>query len=109
MVYLKQLILSRPYAERVPDDGLIAGQNGSRYERIVATRGIGYLMAYTYTGRPFEIRMGRISGKQVRASWYSPRDGKSVQIGTFPNEGVKSFTPPDKSDWVLVIDNAARR
>jgi hypothetical protein len=112
MIHLKQLMLSRPYAERVPDDELIAGENGARYDRILATRGTSYLLAYTYTGRPFEIRMGRISGQQAKASWYSPRDGRSVAIGTFPNQGIRKFTPPgtpaDGNDWVLLVDDASK-
>jgi hypothetical protein len=112
MIHLKQLMLSRPYAERVPDDELIAGKNGARYDRILATRGTSYLLAYTYTGRPFEIRMGRISGQQAKASWYCPRDGRSVAIGTFPNQGIRKFTPPgtpaDGNDWVLLVDDASK-
>ncbi|MEI8635163.1 DUF4038 domain-containing protein [Vibrio sp. PP-XX7] len=38
MQYLKQLILSRPFFERVPDQTLLAGANGSKYDHIVVTR-----------------------------------------------------------------------
>jgi hypothetical protein len=106
MQYLKRLMLSRPFTERVPDQSLIAAENGTRYDRVAATRGTGYLFAYTYTGRPFEIRMGVISGKQVRAAWYNPRDGSSQKIGTMANQGVHKFTPPVAgSDWVLVLED----
>ncbi len=106
---LKQLMLSRPYFERVPDQGLIAGENGAKYDYVAATRGSAYAFVYTYTGRPFEVRMGRIRGKKVRASWYSPRDGSTRQIGIFPNTGVAKFTPPGEprpgNDWALVLDS----
>ena len=56
--------------------------------------------------------MGAISGKQVRASWYDPRDGSSRPIGTFANQGVRKFTPPGMpgagNDWVLVLDDASK-
>jgi hypothetical protein len=113
MQYLKRLILSRPFTERVPDQSVIAGENGVRYDRVVATRGAGYLLAYTYSGRPFEIRMGVISGKQIRASWYNPRDGSSSPIGTFANQGIRKFTPPGTpgagNDWVLAFDDASNK
>ena len=111
MQWLKKLMLSRPYFERVPDQGIIAGQNGSRYDYVIATRGTGYAFVYSYSGRPFEVRMGRISGKTVRASWFDPRTGGPTEIGAFPNTGTRTFTPPGNpqpgNDWVLVLDDAS--
>jgi hypothetical protein len=108
MIYLKKLMLSKPYFERVPDQSLIAGDQGERYNYVVATRGKQYAFAYTYTGRKFSMNMGKISGAKVKASWYSPRDGKYTAIGTFANKGVQSFDPPgeqkDGNDWVLVLE-----
>ena len=107
MQFLKRLILSRPFFERVPDQSLIAGENGTRYDYVVATRGKAYAFLYTYTGRPFRVRMGIISGKQVRASWFDPRDGSSSRIGVFANQGERSFVPPRPgADWVLVLDGS---
>jgi hypothetical protein len=109
--FLKRLILSRPYFDRVPDQSVIVGENGTRYDYVVATRGKDYLFAYTYTGRPFEVRLGVLTGERVKASWYSPRDGSSQTIGEFPNTGTHQFTPPGTpaagNDWVLVLDDAA--
>jgi hypothetical protein len=113
MQYLKLLMLSRPYLERIPDQDLVAGANGIRDNFIVAARGDSYLLVYTYTGRPFEIRMGVISGKQVRAWWYDPRNGSAREIGIFSNKGVQAFTPPGSpapgNDWVLVLDDASKK
>jgi hypothetical protein len=113
--FLKRLMLSRPFFDRVPDQSAIAGKNGTRYEYVIATRGTDYLFAYTYTGKPFEIRMGVISGERVKAWWYSPRDGSSQVIGEFPNTGTRQFTPPAPggtpapgNDWVLVLDDAGK-
>jgi hypothetical protein len=97
--------------ERVPDQSLIT-DNGERYERVLASRGKAYAFAYTYTGRPFTMRLGAIAGKQVRAGWYSPRDGRTTPIGTFANTGTRRFDPPGETapgnDWVLVLDDARR-
>jgi hypothetical protein len=49
MIHLKNLILSKPYFERVPDQSLIA-ENGERYDRLLATRGKDYALIYTWNG-----------------------------------------------------------
>jgi hypothetical protein len=113
MQFLKALMLSRPYFERVPDQSAIAGQNGTKHDIVMATRGAAYLFAYSYTGKPFEIRMGAIGGERVQAWWYSPRDGAAEAIGTFANQGVRTFQPPgaprEGNDWVLVLDDVSKK
>ena len=108
MQYLKKLILSRPYLERIPDQSLIAGDSGERYDHLVATRGYAYAFLYTYTGRTIPVQMGIIAGDRVKASWYKPSDGSTIQIGEFNNAGAHEFDPPgapaDGNDWVLVLD-----
>jgi len=113
MQFLKRLVLSRPFFERVPDQSLIAGKNGERYDRVMATRGKDYLFAYSYTGTPFEIRMGALTGAQIVGWWYNPRDGSAQAIGRFANRAVLKFAPPSPPgpghDWVLVLDDATKR
>ena len=108
MQYLKQLMLSRPYFERVPDQSLIAGDAGEQYNRLLATRGQRYAFIYTYTGRDIPVALGKLAGSNIKAAWYSPRDGKTTAIGSFPNKGTQTFDPPgtpaDGNDWVLVLD-----
>ncbi len=108
MVYLKKLLLSKPYFERVPDQSLIAGEQGQRYNYIAATRGKNYAFIYNYTGREFRVNMGKIASKKVKATWFSPRDGSIKSIGTFNNTGVQRFNPPgdeeDGNDWVLILE-----
>jgi hypothetical protein len=110
MHHLKDLILSRPFLERVPDQSLIL-DNGTRYERVAATRGLSYAIAYSYTGKPFRVQMGKISGKRVRAAWFDPRTGQTQPIGTFANKGTRTFTPlgipAPGNDWALLLDDDA--
>jgi hypothetical protein len=112
MRFLKSLVLSRPYFERIPDPDAIASGSGSRYDYVAAARGASYFFAYIYSGKPVRIRLGRISGARVTAEWYNPRDGSSQSIGQFANQGEREFTPPGEprpgNDWVLVIDDAAK-
>jgi hypothetical protein len=111
MHYLAQLMVSRPYFERVYDSTLVLDQ-GRRYDFIAATRGKSYLFAYTYTGRAFTIAMNKISGREVRASWYDPRTGAMQKIGTMNNSGTFRFQPPGEkhngNDWVLVLDDSSQ-
>lgn len=108
MVHLKTLMLSRPYEERIPDQSLIAAAQGEKYERLIATRGKKYAFVYTYTGRTMTINPTKLASKKVKASWYNPRDGKSIAIGTLTVSGAMKFDPPGTpkkgNDWVLVLD-----
>ena len=109
MQYLKKLMLSKPYFERVPDQSLIAGNAGEKYKHLVATRGTNYAFIYIYTGRVFEVNLGKTNGATVKASWYSPRDGSKMEIGSYDNKGIQKFDPPgeegDGNDWVLVLES----
>ncbi len=111
MQYLKHLILARPFFERVSDQSIVIA-NGERYDYIAATRGESYALFYTYTGREFEVALGKITGDKVKATWYSPRDGQSQFLGIIDNQGSKAFDPPgdqeDGNDWVLILDDAAK-
>lgn len=86
MKYLKNLILAFPYMERIPDQSVIAGENGNRYERLIATRGDDYLLVYNYTNRPMEIDLTKISGKKKNAWWFDPTDGSLQYIGEFDSK-----------------------
>jgi hypothetical protein len=114
MDYLKKLMLSKSYFDRVPDQSLIAGDEGKRYNRLLATRGTDYAFIYTYTGRKMEVNMGKIAGATVKASWYDPRNGDYKSIGTFSNKGTQSFDPPaagmprNGNDWVLVLESVEK-
>ncbi len=109
MIWLKKLILSRPYFERIPDQTLIAGENGEKYNYLIATRGKDYAFVYTWTGRNIPVSMGKIEGTNVDAEWYNPRNGETIKIGKIANTGTHEFDPPGEekngNDWVLVLDS----
>ena len=109
MKYLKKLMLAFPYFERIPDQSVISGANGTQYERAIATRGNDYILVYNYTNRMMEIDMTKISGAKKKAWWYSPVNGAATFIGEFDN-GKKTFMNDSGyrpgNDWVLVITDA---
>jgi hypothetical protein len=110
MKYMRRLIESRPMLDRVPDQSLIKDAMGAS-DHVQATRGKDYLFVYCTQGKPITVNMGKISGKEVNAFWYNPRNGESKDHGRFENTGQKTFTPPTTgygNDWVLVIDDATK-
>jgi hypothetical protein len=112
MRLLRRLLESRPYLSRVPDQSLIASPNGERELRIQATRSAdgSYAFVYSAFGRPFSVRMDKISGP-VDATWYDPATGNTQKAGRFENRGVIDFVPLRKAsgpDWVLWLDDSSR-
>jgi hypothetical protein len=120
MQYARQLLESRPFLTRVPDDDVIvagsvpAGMPGSGRYHFAATRDErgSYAMVYAPVGRPFAVRMNKITGPDVIGWWYDPRNGHTSRIGTVSNRGERTFTPPEPGemiDWVLVLDDASKK
>lgn len=110
MKHLRTLIEARPMLSRVPDQTLVK-DTLTEADRILATRGDDYAFIYSSSGKPFTVRLGRISGKTVTASWFNPRTGEASLIGEFANSGEQTFTPPTSGageDWVLILDDAAQ-
>jgi len=111
MRYVRALVESRPYLSRVPDQSLVVNELEGA-DHLSATRGDGYAFIYSAQGRKFTVRMDKLPGARVQAWWYNPRDGASTDAGAFDNTGTHDFTCPSEgfgSDWVLVLDDAARK
>ena len=120
MQYGRNLMESRPFLTRIPDDSILATNRvptsipGAGRYRFMATRDESgsYAMIYAPVGRKFSVEMSRITGSNVKAWWFNPRDGSAKSIGEFSNAGVREFTPPDHgemTDWVLVLDDASKK
>lgn len=119
MQHAKNLLLSRPFLTRLPDDSVIVADRvatsvpGAGRYRFVATRDEAgsFAMIYAPVGRKFKVHMDKISGTQVKAWWFNPRNGEATVIGQYANTGEREFTPPDLGeslDWVLVLDDASK-
>lgn len=119
MHFAKDLLLSRPFLSRIPDDSVIVTDRvptsvpGAGRYHFSATRDTErtYAMVYAPVGRKFKVHMDAIHGATVKTWWFNPRNGQANEIGTFPSEGEHEFTPPDYGemiDWVLVLDDAAK-
>ena len=107
---LRQLIEARPMFDRVPDQSLITDGLGAN-DRIQATRGKDYIFVYSSQGKKFTVKTNKISGKQLNAHWYNPKNGESSDAGRLSPSAQQEFVPPSTGyghDWVLIIDDAAK-
>ena len=119
MQHARALLESRPFLTRIPDSDLLVtgpvptSMPGTGRYHFAATRDANgsYAMVYAPIGRPFTVRMSKITGSRVSAWWFNPRTGKATPIDTVVNAGDRTFIPPDPGetiDWVLVLDDASR-
>ena len=108
MKYLKQLIESKPFFERIPAQDILARNEHDATGHLQATKGKNYAFVYIPTGKKIQIVMGKIEGEKVKASWFNPKSGNRTTIGTYSNNGIASFDPPGDiergNDWVLVLE-----
>ena len=110
MGYLKELMESFPFFERIPDQSIISSNPDFEVDHIAATRGENYVLIYLPNCRPVVVQMGKIKGQHVNCKWFNPRNNKYQEIGTIENNGLKTFTPPklgkteEPEDWVLVLE-----
>lgn len=111
LIHLRRLMESRPFLTRVPDQRLLASEPGEGMAHVQATcdaEGRYAMVHIPNAKQTVEIDMSRLSGGQLVAQWYDPREGTAIEIGAFTNRGVQPFTTPAAGrDWVLVLDDRA--
>lgn len=100
MKYLKRLMLAFPYFERVADSTIVIN-NGVRYDRILATRGNDYLLAYNHTGREMTLDLSKISGQEKNIWTMNPEDGTLQYIGRTADK-IYKYQPHPGHDLVLI-------
>lgn len=112
MQYLKDLMLSLPYFDRVPDQTLIVGKNGTKYNRLLATRGNDYILVYNYNCVPMKLDLTKISGDKKNVWWMNAATGELTYICQCDNK-VKTFsqqnpTPGHVYDGVLIVIDSSK-
>jgi hypothetical protein len=68
-----------------------------------------FALSYLPTRRTLTIDLTKLSGERVVASWFNPRTGEATRLGEFTDKKRRAFEPPADGDWVLVLDDAAKR
>ncbi len=113
MQHLKNLLLSRPYFSRIPDQSLVTSTYEPDYlHQIQATRDAqgSYTMIYLPQNSPVTVDMSKLSGGSKSVWWFDPRTGKAIKGKSVKGPGNQTFTPPsDGKDWILVIDDASQK
>ncbi|MEM1121961.1 MAG: glycoside hydrolase family 140 protein [Bacteroidota bacterium] len=109
--HLKNLMLSRPFLSRIPDQSMVITEQKADNSYVIATRDQEgrYAMIYFPTGMPTEIDLQPIKGKKLTLLWYDPRTGAAFDLPSITHQPQMTFTPPSSGkghDWVLVIDAA---
>lgn len=92
MKYLKHLMLAFPYFDRIPDQKIIRGKNGTKHDRLIATRGKDYLMVYDYTSQDIKADLTLISGKKKQVFWMDCATGNLTYLGEYDNRPM-TFRP----------------
>lgn len=105
MKFLKHLILTFPYFEREPAQAVIH-DNGTRYDRLIATRGSDYILVYNYTCRPMTIATSSIASASKAAWWMDAATGALTYLGEHSGDTF-SYTPAG-GDGVLIITDPAK-
>jgi Protein of unknown function (DUF4038)/Putative collagen-binding domain of a collagenase len=106
MQHLRKLMESHDMLERIPDQSMIV-EVFDVHDKVLATQGTDYAFVYSTKGKAFTIRLEKVKGKKIKASWYDPRSGKSRFLAEYENKGQQLFTPPTAGygqDWVLVLE-----
>jgi hypothetical protein len=127
--YLKNLIESRPFITRIPDQEVLLPTQtslvpfeGKGMQHMQATRDgssgkkdATYIMVYMPVGRSIAINTSYIPAGKLRAWWYDPRHGAAIPLGESDNTGIMEGgwnTLPWHNgagpDWVFVVDDATK-
>ncbi len=107
--FLKNLMLSRPYLSRIPDQSMVLDKQDDDSSFVIATRDSkgSYAFVYFPTGKTTRLNLSNLTGNSLKVWWYDPRTGNS-----FPESPIKksvdvTIVPPTMgkgNDWVLVLD-----
>jgi hypothetical protein len=116
MTHVLALFRSRPWYELEPDrrhQFVVEGHGESGADsgvQAAVTRDRSTLIAYLPPGaRHVRVDLEPFPGRQLRAHWFDPRTGVATLIEALVRSGSHVFTPPAEGDWVLVLDDEAKR
>lgn len=107
--HLKNLMLSRPFLTRIPDQGIIHGEQAENNDYKIATRDQNgsYAMVYMPTGGKVDLDVTALTSNKLTAWWYDPRTGNSFLGGEVLKSDHVTINAPTSGkghDWVLVLD-----
>lgn len=110
--HLKNLMLSRPFLSRIPDQSLINGTQEDNSQYKVATRSSdgSYAMIYFPIGGKVSLNLAELKSEELVAWWFDPRTGNSFpgeKVARSSQVMVHAPTSDKGNDWVLVLDSSS--
>ncbi|MEM1217076.1 MAG: putative collagen-binding domain-containing protein [Bacteroidota bacterium] len=110
--HLKNLMLSRPFLSRIPDQTLLLDTLTNYQDYQVATRCSAgrYAMVYLPKGGRTRLDLSSLASAELTTWWYDPRTGSSFPGASVSNATEITIAPPSSGqghDWVLVVDVVA--
>lgn len=111
MGLMKAFFTSLPWQQLEPDQSLLAGDagTGGAHQVAACARNGTFAVVYVPRGGRVAVRLDRLGGPTVRATWFDPRSGSRTAAGDAPSETVRTFEAPNpETDWVLLLENASR-
>lgn len=108
--HLKNLMLSRPFLTRIPDQNMVVDKQEDDENYVIATRDQAgsYAMIYIPTGKTVTLNTTTLKSKTLKCSWYDPRTGAWSDAGFVSSSPSFTYTPPSSGgkghDWVMVLD-----
>ena len=114
---LKNIFYSRPFFSRRPAPELLVKEDGvpgegTRHIAAIMDTNGSYAMVYNPGGHSFSIKGNLLKAEKLVTWWFDPKSGKVEKIGKIKNKENLRFTPPTPNivkDWVLVVDDAAKK
>jgi len=123
LIHLRNLMESRPFLSRIPDQSLLMGDNpsyASDHIRVTRDGTFGasdatYIMVYLPYYKSFKINTQVIPGTRLKVWWYNPQTGQAYLQATLDNQVEFAFSNWNDlikvgmggPDWVVVIDDAS--
>ena len=111
MGFVRQLMLSRPLFDRIPDQALLLSDPKKGPHHQVSTRSSdgSYAMVYLPARAEIELNGSLLNGDAINVWWFNPRQGHAQLEGARPRTPHMTFQSPALGlDWVLVLDDASR-
>lgn len=107
--HLKNLFLSRPFLNRIPDQTMVLDQQEDDGHYVIATRDSNgsYAMVYYPTGQSRTLSLSNLKGNAFNLWWYDPRTGNAFKGNPLQTSDKVTIVPPTSGkghDWVLVLD-----
>jgi hypothetical protein len=115
--FIKTLLYSHPYLDRIPDQSLVLeGQGTNVATRVQATRDgtldhndATYIMTYISSPRTVKLNTAAISARALNVYWFNPANGENELLReNFANPGNLTLEKRPQGDWVAVIEDATK-